>query len=96
LCGLNNAYVAKLAVNSNEYVQNVLLPRMGVKNNRLCGIKWKKISMKEMYRFLGIMLKISVSPILDGEGYAAYFRQDNKVVCGVEIQDTLKDLPVLT
>jgi hypothetical protein len=87
LCGLNHAYVAKLAANSNEYVQTVLFPRIGDKNNRLCGVKWKRITMKEMYRFLGIMLKISIAPI-DGEGYAAYFRQDNKTACGIEIQNT--------
>jgi hypothetical protein len=87
LCGFDYAYVAKLAANSNEYAENVLLIRVADKNNRFCGIKWKRITMKDMYRFLGIMLKISIAPV-DGEGYAAYFRRDNKVVCGVEIQNT--------
>jgi hypothetical protein len=84
---LDYAYVAKLAANSNEYAENILLPQVANKNNRFCGIKWKRISMKEIYCFLGIILKISISPI-DGEGYAAYFRANNKVVCGVEIQGT--------
>jgi hypothetical protein len=40
-----------------------------------------------MYRFLGIMLKISLQPV-DGGGYFAYFSRDNKVICGKEIADT--------
>ena len=87
LCGLDYEFVAVLAANSNEYVRNVLLPKKADKNGRFLGMQWRNITTKEMYRFLGILLKISLSPI-DGGGYEAYFKSENKFICGVEIQNT--------
>jgi hypothetical protein len=45
------------------------------------------ISTKEMFRFLGFMLKISIQPV-DGGGYKAYFLSQNKYLCGQEIADS--------
>jgi Transposase IS4 len=73
--GCNRGFVALLAQHSNDYAKNHLL---GVDNptKKVSGLPWKDISTEEMYRFLGIMLKISLLPI-DGGGYSAYFRKDD-------------------
>jgi len=48
---------------------------------------WKNITVSEMYVFLGITLRISLSP-MDSGGYTAYFRKNNKYVCGELIYGT--------
>jgi len=39
-------------------------------------MSWKDVQVYEMYRFLGILLRMSISPV-DGGGYEAYFRKSN-------------------
>jgi len=75
--GFTPAFVARLAANSNDYYHYHIKPDMG--RNRYCNEDWRDISTGEMYRFLGIMLKISLSTV-DGGGYAAYFSQEDKVI----------------
>jgi hypothetical protein len=87
LVAFDYEYVATLAANSNEYYRNVIMKNKADRNNRFCGAKWHNIETSEMYHFLGIMLKISLLPV-DGEGYNAYFRKRNKVVCGKIISGT--------
>lgn len=74
--GLGLESVARLAQNTNCYFHEHIKPRINNRNNRYHSIAWKDVSVEEMYRFLGIMLKMSLQPI-DGGGYAAYFRSSN-------------------
>lgn len=74
--GLSHENVARLAHNSNQYFHETIKPRLNDRNNRYHGIAWKDIKAGEMYRFLGILLKMSLQP-LDGGGYAAYFTKTN-------------------
>jgi Transposase IS4 len=77
LAGLSYEFVARLAANSNDYARKKLLfPN------------FQTITTEEMYRFLGIMLQISISP-KDSGGYEAYFRKTNKVIYGTVIQDSV-------
>lgn len=80
--GLDYKFIARLARNSNEYARKEL-----VVNGRLHRHPWQLITTEEMYHFLGITLKISLSPI-DGGGYEAYFRSANRVIHGLEIANS--------
>jgi len=75
--GLNSHFIARLAANSNDYYYHHIKPKYG--RNRYCNIVWKDMSIEEMYRFLGIMLKISLASV-DGGGYAAYFAEEDKII----------------
>jgi len=75
--GMTVQFIARLAANSNDYYWTKIKPSLG--RNLYNGLVWKDISIDEMYHFLGIMLKISLSPI-DGGGYSAYFATDDKVI----------------
>jgi hypothetical protein len=68
--GVDYTFVAYLARNSNAYAQKTVL--VNKTNQMWHGLRLKDISVQEMYHFLGILLKISLSPI-DGGGYMAYF-----------------------
>jgi len=70
-------FVARLAANSNDYFWQHIKPKLG--RNTYGGLPWSDISIKEMYHFLGIMLKISLSTV-DGGGYTAYFAPEDKVI----------------
>lgn len=70
--GCDRDFVALLSQHSNDYAKRFILPNHP--NKKPHGLKWKDITTVEMYRFLGIMLKISLMPI-DGGGYPAYFRE---------------------
>ena len=83
--GLSRVFVARLARNSNEYARKFILPKD--RNSRLHGHEWKNISIDEMFVFLGITLRISLSP-MDSGGYGAYFRKTNKEVFGEVIYGT--------
>jgi Transposase IS4 len=84
--GLDYEFAARLAHNSNEYARKFLLPKD--RNNRLHGKKFHNITTEEMFHFLGITLRISLSPV-DWGGYEAYFSNTNKQVFGLEITGTL-------
>jgi Transposase IS4 len=80
--GLDYDLVCRLASNSNEYARKHLLP--SDRNNRLHGHTFTNITTEEMYHFLGITLRISLSPI-DWGGYEAYFSVSNRKVLDVDI-----------
>jgi Transposase IS4 len=83
--GLDYEFVCRLARNSNEYAKRHLCTND--RNRRLHGQPFKNITTEEMYHFLGITLRISLSPV-DWGGYEAYFATGNKVVLDVEIPGT--------
>ena len=74
LGGFDYTFVARLTFNSNEYAKRYILPKYP--NRVINGETWRSITVKEMFHFLGIMLKISLSPV-DGGGYTAYFHKGN-------------------
>lgn len=82
--GLDDEFICKLASNSNKYFLNNIAPGLN-RNKRYHNHTWQDISKEEMYRFLGILLKISLSPI-DGGGYEAYFDETDKSICGLVIR----------
>ena len=86
LAGLSYEFVARLAASSNDYAKKVLC--IDDRNKRIHGKSFANISTEEMYRFLGVMLQISLSP-RDSGGYPAYFRKTNKTILDTEIQDTV-------
>jgi len=73
--GLTYEFMARLSANSNDYYYKHIKPELGQNKYHQCD--WKDITTEEMYRFFGIMLKISLQPV-DGGGYPAYFRTTNK------------------
>jgi Transposase IS4 len=81
--GLDYDLVCRLASNSNEYARKYLVK--GDRNCRMHGQPFINITTEEMYHFLGITLRISLSPV-DWGGYEAYFSPNNRQVFGVEIQ----------
>lgn len=74
--GVSYESVARLARNSNHYFDKMIKPRLNNRNNRYHHLAWKPITTQEMFRFLGIMLKISLQP-MDAGGYKAYFSGNN-------------------
>ncbi|CAB9519499.1 unknown protein [Seminavis robusta] len=76
--GVDRTLIARLAAGSNDYFHRFIKIDLD-RNNRWHGVRWEDISIEEMYRFLGIMLKISMFPVDDG-GYEAYFRKENKYI----------------
>lgn len=74
LGGFDYTFVARVTSNSNEYAKQFILPRYP--NRRIHGEQWRSVTVAEMYHFLGIMLKISLSPV-DGGGYPIYFNKEN-------------------
>ena len=75
--GFNKGFVARLVRNSNIYAKNNILPNK--RNGLWHSLKWEEITIEEMYRFLGIVLHISLSPV-DGGGYKAYFAKNDKEI----------------
>ena len=84
--GLSVDFVSRLTYYSNDYARKYLLSKG--RNPRLHGAPWKNIEREEMYRFLGIMLQMSLSP-QDGGGYEAYFRTTKRKIHDIEIPDTI-------
>lgn len=76
--GLDDALIARLASGSNDYFHKFKKPTLD-RNQLWHGVRWKEITQEEMIHFLGILLRISMSPV-DGGGYEAYFSKSNKTV----------------
>ena len=76
--GCDYEAVARLARHSNEYFDSYIKPDLGP-NKRYHGIKWVPITVQEMYRFLGLLLHMSLNKI-DGGGYKAYFQANDTVI----------------
>ena len=77
LGGFDIEFVSRLARNSNAYANKTILKNH--RNHKVHNLLWTKITVPEMYAFLGIMLKISLSPI-DGGGYTTYFNKKNATI----------------
>jgi len=69
--------LSRLAANSNDYFYSHICATLG--RNHYNGLEWSDITVAEMYRFLGIMLKISLSSVAAG-GCVAYFTSKDKVL----------------
>jgi len=76
--GLSYRMVARLTKGTNTYFHTAIKPNLG-RNCIWHKLKWRDISVEEMYHFLGILLRISLSPV-DGGGYKTYFSTRNKVI----------------
>ena len=76
--GFDYDCVKRLCRNSNDYIRRVILPTRT--DGLLYGQIFVDISVEEMMRFLGIVLRISLNP-LDYGGYEAYFNTS-----GIEIR----------
>jgi hypothetical protein len=76
--GLDYGLVAQLAAGSNDFFHKYKKPWFD-RNHLWHGVKWEDITVEEMYRFLGTLLRISMSPV-DGGGYKAYFSKTNKIL----------------
>ena len=74
--GMTKDFKRGLVVNSNHYFNEFKKPNLGP-NIRYCRMKWTNISVSEMYRFLGMLLKIFIME-RDRGGYTAYFSKGNK------------------
>jgi hypothetical protein len=70
--------VARLTHGTNRYFHKTIKPTL-CRNLRWHKIRWTDVTIEEMYHFLGILLKISLTPI-DGGGYKTYFMKTNKVI----------------
>jgi len=73
--GMSYEFVARIAANSNDCYHAQIKPELG--QNKFHNLPWKDVTTEEMFRFFGILLKISLSPV-DGGGYPAHFRPKNK------------------
>ena len=75
--GLDYNTIRRLAVHSNTYAAQVLLPQ--AINRRIEGAVCTNVTTKEMHILLGVLLRISLSP-LDLGGYKAHWRTELLVV----------------
>ena len=76
--GFDYETVARLVDGTNDYFNRYIKPNLD-KNKTHVGMTWKDVQVYEMHRFLGVLLRISMSPV-DGGGYEAYFRKSNVVI----------------
>ena len=76
--GFDYDCVKRLCRNSNDYIRRVIIPART--DGLLYGQIFVDISVEEMMKFLGIVLRISLNP-LDYGGYEAYFNPS-----GIEIE----------
>ncbi len=83
--GLDRDMISNLTFNSNQYARGKL------SNDRtFCRMMWKNISVTEMYRFLGILLKMS---LVGGnvEGYKSLWYPPTRInispTCQIDVSD---------
>ena len=91
--GLDRESVARLTAGSNDYFHQYIKPTL-TRHKVWHHLQWTDITIEEMYRFLGIMLRMSITPV-DGGGYKSYFSIRNRKVSfsrhslgDLEISDT--------
>ena len=79
--GLDRAHVARICRNTNNYYHSIIKNKTSrvQGNGRYNGMLWKDVTVTEMYRFFGILLKISMN-YRDSGGYTSYFSDKNKFV----------------
>lgn len=76
--GFSYHVVARLAHGTIRYFHQSIKPTL-CRNLGWHKIRWTDVTVEEMYHFLDILLKISLSPV-DGGGYKAYFSPRNKFI----------------
>ena len=83
---LNETSVAKWVTYSNDYYHERC--RQEDSDEEWYGLTWNPITKKEMYLFLGILLKIGLMGDTAG-GYVAHFAEDNHGVrgCVADVMD---------
>jgi hypothetical protein len=64
--------------NSNNYFHEMIKPTLG-RNLRYHSLKWKNIKVQETAVFIGILLRMSLSP-MDYGGYAAAFSEEDQCI----------------
>jgi len=77
--GMNYEFIASITASSNQYFEMHIRGKRTDSNGRYCNRKWVPISVEEMHHFLGILLRISLSP-KDSVGYVAHFANDDMVI----------------
>lgn len=88
LCGgLSITFFKRLAANSNQYARLHMTP-----DGKFAGRTWRNISLEEMVRFHGVILKMSIDNRSLG-GYESYFETNLQVNLGLDYMVTLKDYP---
>ena len=74
--GLTDQMVANLTAGTNQYYHSHLKLRHANRNGYNHSQRWQDVTIQEMYRFLGLLLMMSLKPV-DGGGYTAYFQTTN-------------------
>jgi hypothetical protein len=74
-----------------SYYNDVIKPSVSGTSRKWHGLVWKPISQDEMVQFLGILLRISLTPV-DYGGYPAYFRDENVKVWLLEDSDNFIEI----
>jgi hypothetical protein len=91
VCGVAGGFIyqliSRIIANSNAYASH------HKKNNRFGGSVWKPITVKEMYHFLGMTLKMSIDNRELG-GMTAYFCPPNEMKYGQVVSFRFKDSPL--
>lgn len=81
-CGFDYDYIYTLTLNSNDYMSKKISETKRRK-------PFKEITIEEMYRFHGILLRISLMP-MDCGGYKAYFNPVNRRICYKSSEDPVE------
>ena len=88
--GLSYSFFKRLTANSNEYAKK----KKSTMDGRyfFAGSAWKNITVEEMLRFHGMVLKMSIDDRKLG-GYEAYFTEGMSINLGRNYSVTLTDYP---
>lgn len=88
--GLSYSFFKRLTANSNEYAKK----KKSTMDGRyfFAGSAWKNITVEEMIRFHGMVLKMSIDDRKLG-GYEAYFTEGMSINLGRNYSVTLTDYP---
>ena len=85
--GMDYQFFERIAAHSNEYARIHMNT-----NGQYAGSNWSNITVEEMVRFLGIILKMSINNRELG-GYASYFANRKSVNLGRRYYVELNDYP---
>ena len=75
---MSRSFFQRLASQSNKYARKEMATRHSM---LFLGHKWKNITVPELIRFFGIMLRISLEPRKMG-GYSSYFTENPVITIG--------------
>ena len=85
--GMSCTFFKQVTTNSNEYVRTHQQP-----NGKFGGYTWANVTVQEMIRFHGVLLKMSIDNHNLG-GYEAYFIENQQVNLGRDYHVTLTGYP---